>query len=78
MKCPVCGSEMEHGFIEALDKNKPGVFSTHSNMTWFPDSERGKIFMKHGLNLSPSGGGYRCKKCNVVYAEFDAFDPRYD
>ena len=78
MKCPVCGSEMDHGFIEPLGKNKPGVFSSSSNLSWFPDSERGKLIMKAGMNLSLPGGGYRCKKCNVVYGEFDAFDPRYD
>lgn len=76
MKCPTCGSEMEHGFFEALDKNKNGVFATHSNLSWFPDENRGKIFMKGGINLMLPSGGYHCKKCNIVYGEFEPFDSR--
>ena len=30
------------------------------------------LIMKAGMNLSLPGGGYRCKKCNVVYGEFEA------
>ncbi|MBP3755614.1 MAG: hypothetical protein J6I66_12205 [Lachnospiraceae bacterium] len=42
MKCPVCGSEIEHGFIEALDKNKPGVFPTHSKYKTYKQYQRQK------------------------------------
>jgi len=76
MKCPGCGSEMEHGFIEELEKNREGILARHSNLSWYPDENRGKLFVKGGVNLNLTGGGYYCKKCNVVYGEFEAFDPR--
>lgn len=78
MKCPTCGSEMEHGFIDTLEKSKPGIFASHSNLSWFPDSERGKLIMKSEMNLRIPGGAYCCKKCNVAYGEFEKFDRRYD
>jgi NAD-dependent SIR2 family protein deacetylase len=65
-KCPYCESEMKKGFVE-ISGSMP--FST--NVAWYPEEERKKIFHDNIIWLKTRAEGYHCDNCDKIIAVFD-------
>lgn len=69
MKCPICGKELEEGFVEA--RHAASLTNSGTMVTWYPKDQRGKLFKRHSVTLPIDAEGWYCDTCMQVFAVFE-------
>ena len=72
MKCPICGREMQEGYISAHESFSP--FKWKTELTWYPNEDKRKLIKWNSEDLEIKGQGYYCTVCKKAVGIFDKKD----
>ena len=69
MKCPICGREMQEGYIKARKSFSP--FNWEVELTFYPNEDKSKLIKWNSEGLNIKGEGYYCNICKKAVGIFD-------
>lgn len=69
MKCMICNTQCEEGFVEPSEYNN--LLKTYFRMFWYPSSEEGKLKKIKPIPLYSSNNAYYCPSCKKAFLVMD-------
>ena len=68
MKCPICGKEMEKGYIQS---GRTAFFTTKKKHVFFVAGSQDVVLTEDNFTC-PTGDAYNCKECKKIIIDYSS------